>query len=81
MAGRLAQLAGDVRFPPSALDIQREAALLCPGIAQPELALPAAARPSSAGGYGLDAQQVIIQHVDTVNIYTQLPIAPEQVTP
>ena len=72
VAGRLSRLAGDVRFPPSSLDIQREAALLCPGIAQPELALPSAVHHSSDGRYGLDTQQVIIQHVDTVNIYTQI---------
>ena len=35
----------------------------------------AAPAPQATELPALDAQQVIIQHVDTVNIYTQLPSA------
>ena len=66
VAGRLAAIAADVnvKFPPTSLDIQRETALL-PGTAGPE-----GTSPSSGDGGGLDARQVIIHHVDVVNVYT-----------
>lgn len=65
VAGRLAAIAADVnvKFPPSSLDIQRETALL-PG--------SEAGSSSTVEGHGdgLDARQVVIHHVDVVNVYT-----------
>ena len=66
VAGRLAAIAADVqvKYPPSGEDVQRETALLWPG--------PESASSSTVEGHGdgLEARQVIIQHVDTVNLYT-----------
>ena len=74
VAGRLAALAGEVgiKCPPSALDAEEESSLLVPSLdcQRQETALPE--------GLGLDDRNVIIQHVDTVNVYTQLPAAPEE---
>ena len=69
IAGRLANIAAEVqvKFPPAALDIQRETALLLPGTAGAEAASPSA----GDGERGrLDDRQVIIEHVDVVNVYT-----------
>lgn len=69
IAGRLAAIAAEVnvKFPPAALDIQRETALLLPGTAGAETVSPSA----GDGERGrLDPRQVIIEHVDVVNVYT-----------
>ena len=71
VAGRLAELAAEIgiKYPPTALDAEQESSLLVPSLdcQFQEPALPA--------GLGLDARQVLIHHVDTVNIYTT-PAAP-----
>ena len=68
VAGRLAAIAAEVnvKFPPTSLDIQRETALLLPRTAGSEAAGPS----SDNGDGGLDARQIIIEHVDVVNVYT-----------
>ena len=53
-----------MKFPPDTMEIQRETALLSPGMAGLETASL-----STAEGCAMEARQVIIQHVDTVNIY------------
>ena len=77
VAGRLAGQAGEVgiNYPPTALAAEEESSLLIPGLdcQPPAMALPA--------GLGLDARQVIIQHVEHLHIYTQLPASPEEMAP
>ena len=69
VANRLAELAKGVpiKFPPSALDAEEESSLLVPALdcQRQDPALPA--------GLSLDAGQVVIQHVDTVNVLNQFP--------
>ena len=78
IAGRLAGIAAEVgvNFPPGPLEVQRETALLRQGLEEPE-----AACPSTVEGLGLDGRQVIIQHVEHLHIYTQLPASPEEMAP
>ena len=67
IAGRLAGIAAKigVKVRPDAEDIERETALFPEGQSSPE-----AAGIWGGDGCGLDPRQVVIQHVDTVNIYT-----------
>ena len=62
-----------VHHPPTAADIERETALVWGAEPEPEApGLPA---------LGLDGRQVIINHVETVNIYTKLPASLEEMAP
>ena len=77
VAGRLAELAKGVpiKYPPTALDAEEESSLLVPGLdCQPQ-------DPALPAGLGLSTRQVIIQHVEHLHIYTQLPASPEEMAP
>ena len=79
VAGRLAAIAAGVGIdhPPTAFEAEEESSLLTPGMdCRRRDGLPAA-RPELAEGWGLDARQVIIQHVEHLHIHTS---APEGVT-
>ena len=64
-----------IHHPPDAADNKRETALVMNTAPEPE---PQA---SELPVIGLNARQVILNHVETVNIYTQLPAAPEEMAP
>lgn len=69
MAGlleRIIERAADrVLHPLTAAEVGRDVSLTLPGNQRPE-----AASPSTGDAGGLDARQVVIQHVDVVNVYT-----------
>ena len=88
VAGRLAAIAAGIGidYPPTAREAEAESALLLPGD-EVALLLPGLdcqrrgdlppTRPELVEGLGLDARQVIIQHVENLHIHTS---APEGVT-
>ena len=69
IVGRLVELAREVgiKYPPSTTDAEEESALMVPSW---DCRFPEPAHPAELG---LDARQVVIQHVEHLHVYTSMP--------